>query len=141
MTIEPERALVRAVMPWAVPAFAVAAAIGWAAGGRDAALSATIGIAVVFANLAAYGWSLSVAARISPTVLAAVAMGGYVIRLAIVVALLLLLDRLTFFSPLTFALAVMPATVFVLVYELKVLSGPMAVRLWEVGSAKGSSGT
>jgi hypothetical protein len=139
VTIEPERALVRAVTPWAVPAFALALAIGWAAGGRDAALSAAIGIAVVFANLAAYGWSLATAARISPTVLAAVAMGGYVIRLGIVVVLLLLLDRLAFFSPLAFGLAVMPATVFVLAYELRMLSGPMAVRLWDVGSAKGST--
>lgn len=137
MTIEPERALVRAVMPWAVPAFALAVAIGWAAGGPDVALSAAIGVAVVFANLYAYGWSLAAAAKISPQVQAAVALGGYVIRLAIVVVLLVLLDRLAFFSPLAFALALMPATVFVLVYEIRVLSGPMSVRLWDVGSTKG----
>jgi hypothetical protein len=136
---EPERALVRAVTPWSVPALALAVGIGWVAGGPNAAWSAAIGVVVVFANLNAYGWSLAAAARVSPTVLFAVAMGGYVVRLGILVIAMVLLDRLAFFSPLAFALAVLPVTVFVLVYELRMLSGPFATRLWDVGASQGSA--
>jgi hypothetical protein len=127
------------VTPWAIPALALAVGIGWGFGGSDAAWSSALGVVLVFANLNAYGWSLAAAARISPTVYYAVAMGGYVVRLAIVVILLILLDRLAFFSPLAFALAVVPATIFVLVYELRMLSGPFAARLWDVGATGGST--
>jgi drug/metabolite transporter (DMT)-like permease len=136
VSIEPERRLVRAVNPWAIPAFAVAFVAALILGGTDAAWSAAIGVAVVFANLNAYGRSLAWAARISPTMMFAVAMGGYVLRLALVVVVLLLLDRLAFFSPLAFGLAVLPSTLFVLAYELRLLSGRFTSELWNLPPAE-----
>lgn len=132
MRIEPERALVRAATRWAFPALAVAFVIGLTLDGLDAAWSAAIGVAIVYVNLNAYGWSLARAAVISPTALAAVGMGGYVVRLAVIVVLLVVLDRMAFFSPLWFALAVVPASVFVLAYELHLLTGRWVTELWNL---------
>jgi hypothetical protein len=136
VSIEPERRLVRAVTPWAIPAFGVAFAAGAIFGRAGAAWSAAIGVAVVFLNLNAYGRSLAWASRISPTALFAVAMGGYVVRLGLLLILLVVLDRLAFFSPLAFALAVVPSTVFVLVFELRMLSGRFLSELWAIPPAQ-----
>ncbi|MGH9021828.1 MAG: hypothetical protein ACRDV9_01790 [Acidimicrobiia bacterium] len=57
-------------------------------GGRGGA-SAAVGVAVAAANLAVSAYSLEWAARVSTTVVAAVALGGYVVRLVVVSALLL----------------------------------------------------
>jgi hypothetical protein len=132
VSIEPERRLVRAVTPWVIPAFAIAFGAGAVFGGVGAAWSGAIGVVIVFVNLNAYGRSLAWAARISPTAMFAVAMGGYVVRLALIAILLVLLDRLAFFSPLAFCLAVVPSTAFVLVFELRMMSGRFTSELWTI---------
>ena len=75
-TVAPERELIRRIAPWALPAAIVAFALGTWIGGTDAGWSAAIGIAVVFANFVAHGWSLALAATISPTVLSRSAWAG-----------------------------------------------------------------
>jgi len=127
---EPERELVRRVLPFAAPAFALALVIGALVGGRDVAWSAALGIVVVAVNFAANGLSLAWAARISPNVLFGVAMGGFVVRLGAVLVVMLLLDRLTFFSPTAFIAALVPATVALLVLEIRLLSGRFTADLW-----------
>jgi ATP synthase protein I len=137
VSIEPERRVLRAVDPWGIPALAVAFVVASIFGGTGAAWSAAIAVIVVFANLNAYGVSLAWAARISPTVVFAVAMGGYVVRLALVATLLVLLDRFAFFSALSFCLALVPCTVFVLVFELRLLSGRLTSELWTLPPTQG----
>jgi hypothetical protein len=137
VSVEPERRLAGRVSRWAVPALGLAFAAGAIVGGRDAAWSATIGVAVVFLNLNAYAWSLAWAARISPIALFAVGTGGYVVRLALIALLLVLLDRLAWFSALAFALAVVPSTAFVLAYELRLLAGRFTSELWTIPSTEG----
>lgn len=127
---EPERELVRRVLPFAAPAFALALVIGALVGGRDVAWSAALGIVVVAVNFAANGLSLAWAARISPNVLFGVAMGGFVVRLGAVLVVMLLLDRLAFFSPTAFIAALVPATVALLVLEIRLLSGRFTADLW-----------
>ena len=127
---EPERELVRRALPFAVPAVAVAFAVGGLTGGRDIAWSAALGILVVAANFAANGLSLAWAARISPNVLFGVAMGGFAVRLGAVLVVMLLLDRLAFFSPTAFIAALVPATVALLVLEIRILSGRFTADLW-----------
>jgi len=70
---EPERELVRRAAPFGAPAIAVAFVVGWLVGGANAAWSAGLGIAVVWANFTAHGLSVARAARVSITALAAVA--------------------------------------------------------------------
>ncbi len=126
---EPELEMVRRGIWFGPPAFVLALGIGAAAGGWDIGWSAAIGIAVVLANFVAHGASLAWAARRSLTALAAVAMGGFIVRLGAIVAVMFFLNRLSFFSPLAFGLAVVPATVLLLVFGMKLLAGGLGSEL------------
>ncbi|HEX9411573.1 MAG TPA: hypothetical protein VF986_07760 [Actinomycetota bacterium] len=120
---EPERELVRRAAPFALPATGLALFAGAAAGGWNVGWSAALGVAVVALNFVAAGLSLARAARISLTAIAAVVMGGFVVRMTAIVTLMFLLDRITsWFSPLAFGLAVVPATILLLTYELHLLA-------------------
>ena len=135
-TVEPERELVRRVLPFVPLAVIAAFVIGWLAGGSGAAWSAAIAVAVVAANFVAFALSIAWAAKISPTMLAIVALGGYVVRLIIFTLVLVALNTLAWFSPLAFVLALMPAVIALLVYEAKVLSGRMQADLWTFDGAR-----
>jgi hypothetical protein len=128
--VAPERELIRRIAPWALPAAIVAFALGTWIGGTDAGWSAAIAIAVVFANFVAHGWSLALAATISPTVLYAVGLGGFVMRLGIIVVVIALLDQTAWFSVVAFIAALVPTTIALLVVEMKLLSGRMQADLW-----------
>jgi hypothetical protein len=119
---DPERELVRRALPFGPPAVVVALAGGAAAGGWSIGWSAAIGIAVVFANFTANGLLLAWAADVSLVMLFGAATIGFVIRLGAIVALMFLLNRFAFFSPLAFGLAVVPATILLLVYEMRLLA-------------------
>ncbi len=128
--VEPEREMVRKALPLAVPALAAAIGVGWWLGGRDAAASAAIGVGVVFINFALYGLSVAYAARISLIVLFAVGMAGYIVRLAAVVAIILGLKQLSWFSVVAFVAALVPTTVALLSFEIKLVAGRMQADLW-----------
>ena len=126
----PERELIRRIVPWALPVAIVAFALGTWAAGTDAGWSAATAIAVVFANFVAHGWSLALAATISPTLLYAVGLGGFVVRLGIIVVVIALLDQTAWFSVVAFIAALVPTTIALLVVEMKLLSGRMQADLW-----------
>ena len=128
--IEPERELVRRVLPFVPLVAAVAVGLGYAVGGADAAWSAAIGIAIVTANFLMFALSIAWAATISPTMIAIVALGGYLVRLIVFTVALVILTKLSWFSPVAFALTLVPATIALLVYEAKALSGRMQADLW-----------
>jgi hypothetical protein len=106
-----------------LPALPVAFALGLAAGDAGAAWSATIGVAVVVANFVVHARSLAWASSISVPVLHAVALGGVVVRLGAIVALLFALRTTAWFSPLAFGLAVVPGTLALLAYEARLVAG------------------
>ena len=140
--MEPEQELVRRAAPFALPAALVAFGVGWIAGGSDVAWSAFLGAAVVALNFAAHGLSMAWAGRISPTMLFAVGLGGYFLRLVIVLLIMLGLNTLAWFSPVAFLIAVIPATVLLLAFEMKQLSGRMQADLWRFpGDAPRSDAT
>jgi hypothetical protein len=126
---EPEREMVRRALPFGPPAVLLALLVGAASAGWDVGWSAAIGVAVVYANFIAHGLSLARAARVSLTALAAVAVGGFVVRLGVIVAFMFLLNRLDWFSALAFGLAVVPATGLLLGYEGKLMAGGMGSQL------------
>ena len=135
---EPERELIRKVSPFAIPAAVLAFAAGWLLGGSDAAWSAAIAIAIVYVNFLANALSMAWAAGISPTLVSFVGIGGYVVRLMIYTIALVLLNQLSWFSPVAFALALVPAIVALLVFEAKMLSGRMQADLWTFEGARRS---
>ena len=128
--VEPERLLVRRVLPFAPLAAVAAFATGWLIAGSGAAWSALVAV-----NFVAFALSIAWAARVSPTMLAVVALGGYLVRLIIYTLVLVGLNTLAWFSPLAFTLALMPAVIGLLVYEAKLLSGRLQADLWSFDGA------
>ena len=60
----------------------------------------------------------------------AVGLGGYFIRLVTILLIMVGLNTLEWFSPVAFLVAVVPATVLLLGFEMKQLSGRMQADLW-----------
>jgi hypothetical protein len=121
--------MVRRVAPFGLPAVLLAFLVGSLAAGWGVGWSAAIGVAIVVVNFVANGLSLARAARISLTALSAVAMGGFVVRLGVIVAIMFLLNRFSWFSPLAFGLAVVPATILLLGFEMKLMAGGLGREL------------
>lgn len=134
-TAEPERELIRRITPFAPLAAVLAFVVGALFGGSDAGWSATIAVVIVYLNFLANAASLAWAAGISPTLVTIVALGGYAARLIVFTIALVLLNRIAWFSPLAFVLALVPATIALLVYETKALSGRMQADLWTFDGA------
>jgi hypothetical protein len=116
---DPERELVRRVVPWGLVAVGLGLVIGGVASGWDVGLSAALGLAVVVTNAAAAAISVSRAAKVSLTVYSAVVAVGVVVRLGAVVAIMVALSRFAWFSKLAFGLAVVPGTIGLLALELR----------------------
>jgi hypothetical protein len=132
---EPERVLIRRVSPFAVPAAVVAYSAAALLGGASAGWSSAIAIAIVYMNFLANTLSIAWAASISSTLVSIVALGGYVVRLVIYTIALVLLNQLAWFSPVAFALTLVPAVVALLVFEAKALTGPVQADLWTFDGA------
>jgi hypothetical protein len=122
--------MIRRISPFAFPVAIGAFALGTLLDGTDAGWSAAIAIAVVYLNFLAHGSSLALAASISPTVLYAVGLGGFLVRLGVIVVVIALLQQTEWFSIVSFIVALVPATVALLVVEMKLLSGRMQADLW-----------
>lgn len=135
---EPERDIVRKVLPLSIPAIAIALVLGGVLSGRGAAISAAIGVVVVFAFFAFYGYSLAYAARISPTLLMGVGLGGFLVRIGAFVVLLLGLRQLSWFSVGAFVAAFVVGTVALLSIEIKMISGRMQADLWDLPAGQGT---
>jgi hypothetical protein len=130
-TTEPERLVIRRLLPFAPVAIIVAFATATALDDLGAGWSGALAVIVVGLNVVASGASLAWAARISPTATYAVGLGGFVLRLAVFLVLLLALEGLAWFSPVAFALSFMAATLAVLGSEMKILSGrKLQADLW-----------
>lgn len=127
--LEPELLIVRRAAPYGPPAIVVALLVGALAADWKVGWSAALGVAVVWLNVIASGLSLARAARVSLSVLYAVAMGGFVVRMAVIVAVMAGLNQLDWFSPLAFGLAVVPATLLLLGFEMKLLAGGLGQEL------------
>ena len=95
-----------------------------------------IAVVLVYLNFVANALSISWAASVSPTLVSIVALGGYVVRLIIYTVALVLLNQLPWFSPVAFALALVPAIVGLLIFEAKALSGRMQADLWTFDGAR-----
>jgi hypothetical protein len=119
---EPERELIRRWVPFAPPAFLLALLLGAAVDGWHTGWSAAIGVTLVVANSAAAGLAQAWAAGVSLMVLAAVTMAGFAVRLGVIVGVMALLANLSWFSGWAFALAVVPATILLLGFEMRLLA-------------------
>lgn len=130
-TAEPEKLVIRRVLPFAPVVVVIAFAAGIAIAGPGAGWSAALGVTVVAVNLVAFGSSLSWASRISPIAVYAVGLGGFVARMMVFMVLMVVLDGMAWFSPQAFIAAFVPSTIALLTVELKILSGRrLQADLW-----------
>jgi len=129
MTPDPERQLVRRAAPFVPIAAGAALLIGGLAAGWSAGWSAAIGILLVAANAALNAELLARTARISLVAYSVGVMGGFVVRLGAILAAMFGLNQLAWFSPLAFGLAVIPATVLLLGYEMALLARGLGAEL------------
>ena len=128
---EPERELVRRVLPFVPPLAVVAFVAGAVVSNTGAGWSASLAILVVAGNFAASGLSLAWAAGISPVAIFAVGLGGFGLRIAVFAALLFALRTFTWFSLVAFTAAFVPATIVLLGFELRYMaSRKVQADLW-----------
>jgi hypothetical protein len=134
--VAPEREMIRRISPFALPVAFAAFALGTLLEGTDAGWSATIAIVVVYLNFVAHGSSLALAATISPMVIYAVGLGGFLVRLGLILLVIALLQQTEWFSIVAFIAALIPSTIALLVVEMKLLSGRMQADLWADPNAR-----
>ena len=113
--------VVRAVLP-GLAATVVAFVLGLVIAGTDEAWSAALGVLVAVVNFVASALALGWAAGISLPTIQGVVLGGFIVRLGIIVGLMFLLSLTSWFSPVAFGLAVAPATLLLFLYEAVVAS-------------------
>lgn len=118
-TTRPEIEMVRRAVVPTLLAAPLSLAIGWVLDGPGAGATALLGVIVVAANFAAHGLSLAFASRVSIGAVHAVALGGVVIRLGVVLVLMLVLRGAPWFSVPAFGLAVVPGTLALLAFEAR----------------------
>lgn len=133
--VEPERELIRKIAPFAPPAVVLAFVVGTAMSGVDAGWSAAIGVVVVSVYFVTHALSIAWAAAISPVLLYAVGLVGFIIRLALLAVIIAALSQTAWFSVVAFIAAVVPSTILLLGAEMKLLSGRMQADMWTFPSA------
>jgi hypothetical protein len=110
-------------MVWVAPAFVLAGFIGW---GTDGALSALLGLALVAANFAAAAGLMGWGARTSPTVLGIAVLGGYVVRLSVVLGVLWLLQDVSWVEMVPLGVTLVATHLGLLLWETKYVSLSLA---------------
>ena len=108
---------------WVTPAIVAVAALVW---GGDGAWSALVAVAVVLVNLALAAISLSWAARRSLTLLMAVAMGGFLVRMALVTVVMLAVRDQPWIDLVALGVTVVVTHLGLLFWELRYVSASLA---------------
>ncbi len=99
----------------------VAAVRGW-----DGVASAAIALAIVLVNFLAAAAIMTRAAKSGPTAIGAAALGGYVLRLAVIVVALVLLRHQPWIDLPTLGIAIVGTHLGLLVWEMKYVSLTLA---------------
>lgn len=135
---EPERELIVKISPFALPVAVLAFVVGTALDDSGTGWSAAIAIGVVYLNFLAHGWSMAWAGGVGPVMVYAVGMGGFILRLAIAVGIMVVLRQFAWFSTMAFIAALVPSTIALLIAEMKLMAGRMQADMWTFPSASGA---
>lgn len=119
---EVARDLVRRML-WLAPAFVAASAIGW---GLDGALSSAFALVLVAANFGAAAALLGWGARTSPSALMVAVLGGYVLRLGAILAVLWLVNDAGWVEMVPLGVTLLVAHLGLLVWETRYVSLSLA---------------
>jgi hypothetical protein len=108
---------------WVAPAVVAAAAVLW---GGDGAWSALVAVGIVLVNLLLAAVSLSWAARRSLTLLVAVALGGFAVRMGLVTVVMLLVRNQPWIDLVALGVTVLVTHLGLLFWELRYVSATLA---------------
>ncbi|WP_419840816.1 ATP synthase subunit I [Candidatus Poriferisodalis sp.] len=104
---------------WVFPAWVVVSGFLWGLGG---ALSAALGYGLVVGNLVAAAALLAWGARTSPYALMGAALGGFVVRLALLAGIVLGAAQLGSFEPVPLTITIGVGHIGLLVWEIRYVS-------------------
>ena len=121
-----EHELARDMIVRALPVLPLVVVVAWVARGGDGALSAGFGIALVLANLVLSAVLLAWAARVSPSVLMATALGGFLVRMTLVGVALYLVKDLGWADLPVLAVTVLVTHLGMLFWETRYVSASLA---------------
>ncbi|MDQ2650185.1 MAG: ATP synthase subunit I [Actinomycetota bacterium] len=108
---------------WLAPVAILACAAGW---GFAGAASAAYAMVIVLANLLLAAWMLATAARISYGMLMGAALFGFLVRLGLVSAAVLLVKDAGWVEPVALAITLVVAHLGLLFWELRYVSISLA---------------
>jgi hypothetical protein len=108
---------------WLAPVVVIVSAMIW---GVEGAASATLAIAVVAVNLVIAALALSWAAKISLTAIMAVALGGFALRMGLVVAVLFGVRDADWLNMTALAILILVTHLGLLFWELRYVSASLA---------------
>ena len=106
-----------------LPVLVVAGAIGW---GVDGALSALFGVALVLANFVLSAVMLAWAAKRGPAMLMGTALGGFVLRMALLVVAVALVRDQSWLEVVPLGITVLVTHVGLLAWESRHVSASLA---------------
>jgi hypothetical protein len=122
----PEQAVAGDMAKRAVPLAPVLVGLAALVWGTAGAASAAYGLVVVVANFMLAAWVLATAARIGETVLMAAALFGFLVRLALVSAAVLLVADASWVEPTALGLTLVVTHLGLLAWELRYVSASLA---------------
>jgi hypothetical protein len=121
-----ERALAFDMVKRGLPAAPIIVAVAALLRGADGAASAALAVAVVLVNLVLAAITMAWAARISPAALMAAALGGFLVRMAIVTGVVWLVQDEPWIDLPTLAVAILVTHLGLLAWETRYVSTSLA---------------
>jgi hypothetical protein len=101
-------------------------ALSWLVWGSDGAWSALVAVAIVVVNLIVAAVTMSWAARRSLATLMAVALGGFVVRMSVVVLIVALIKDRPWVDLVALGVGILVTQLGLLVWELRFVSASLA---------------
>jgi uncharacterized membrane protein len=110
----------------AVPFAPVIVLLSWLVWGSRGAWSALLAVAVVVVNLLLSSFSLAWAARVSPTALMGVALGGFLVRMMLVTGVVVAVKGSAWVDLTALAVAILVTHLTLLVWETRYVGANLA---------------
>jgi hypothetical protein len=136
LSAAPEQQIARDMMRRALPLAPVAVGICALIWGAAGAISALLALGIVLVNFAAASWLMATAARINEAMLMATVLFGYLLRLAVIAAVVLAVRNQSWIEPMALGLTLVVSHLGLLIWELRYVSASLAFPGLKPGATK-----
>ena len=125
-TVNVETELAGDMVKRALPAAPIIVLGALVLGGTNGAWSAALAVVVVAANFLLAAVSLSWAARVSPVALMATALGGFLVRMSLLTAVILAVRHASWINLSAFAITILATHLGLLFWEMRYVGASLA---------------